>query len=187
MGKKKSLARVWELCEPHPDVFSGELNLTLFAASLHQVETGDASADYTEPERFFEKTFMTKSLENLLEGVLGRLSGEAEKGAPVLQLQTPCGGGKTHTLVALYELVREADEARTAPSSELLTKLLRAAAPALILMKHLRAEALGAQTLAERIWRSLKEQGLLLETLAPGFLMEFIWPKGEDKISLRAF
>ncbi len=197
MGKKKSIPRVWELCEPHPDVFSGELNLALFAASLHQVETGEASSDYTEPERFFEKTFMTKSLENLLEGVLGRLSGEKDKGAPVLQLQTPFGGGKTHTLVALYhaarqprllsevlkrelplpskpiavavldgvalspqgrkvdglelrtlwgelayklggkalyELVREADEARTAPGSELLTKLLRASAPALILM-----------------------------------------------------
>lgn len=194
MAKKKSLSRVWELCEPHPDVFSGELNLALFAASLHQVETGEASPDYTEPERFFEKTFMTKSLEDLLEGVLGRLAGEKDKGSPVLQLQTPFGGGKTHTLVALYhaarhpealpallkrelpkpvsvavldgvalspqgrkveglelktlwgelayklggkalyELVRQADEARTTPGSELLTKILRASAPTLILM-----------------------------------------------------
>lgn len=198
--KKKSIPRVWELCEPHPDVFSGELNLALFAANLHQVETGEAPPDYTEPERFFDKTFMTKSLENLLEGVLGRLAGEKDKGAPVLQLQTPFGGGKTHTLVALYhaarhpellinklmgayghtslpkpvsvavldgvalnpqgrkvveglevktlwgelafklggkalyELVREADEARTTPGGETLAKILRASAPTLILM-----------------------------------------------------
>jgi hypothetical protein len=98
--------RVWEVCEPHPDVFARDMDPSMFAASLHAVEAGNADPDYTDPERFFAKTFMTRSLENVLEGVLARLLGQPGRGAPVLRLETPFGGGKTHTMVALFHLAR---------------------------------------------------------------------------------
>ncbi|RLI47780.1 MAG: hypothetical protein DRP09_22090, partial [Candidatus Thorarchaeota archaeon] len=98
----KSTKRIWEVCEPHPDVFARDIEPSMFAASLHAVESGTADRDYTDPERFFAKTFITRSLENVLESDLMRLMGEAGRGAPVMRLETPFGGGKTHTMIALY-------------------------------------------------------------------------------------
>lgn len=114
MAAKASVKRVWEVCGPHPDVFARDPNPSLFVISLHQVEEGTADRDYTDPERFFAKTYMTYSLKNLLEGVIGRLAGIEGKGAPVLQLQTPFGGGKTHTLVSFYHLAHHPEEASEA-------------------------------------------------------------------------
>ena len=97
----KGVKRVWEVCEPHPDVFSRDPDPSLFAISLFHVVQGLADKDYTDAERFFLRTFMTRALADLLERVLGRLSGKG-RGAPVLRLETPFGGGKTHTMTALY-------------------------------------------------------------------------------------
>ncbi|MDW7967389.1 MAG: DUF499 domain-containing protein, partial [Thermoanaerobaculum sp.] len=104
--------RVWEVCEPHPDVFARDPDPSLFAISLHHVEQGTANRDYTEPERFFQKTFMTASLQRLLEGVLARLVGVEGRGAPILRLETPFGGGKTHTMTALFHLARHPEAAQ---------------------------------------------------------------------------
>lgn len=100
----KGIKRVWEVCEPHPDVFARDPDPSLFAISLHHVEQGTADKDYTDPEQFFRKTFMTRSLERLLEGVLARLAGIEGRGAPILRLETPFGGGKTHTMAAIFHL-----------------------------------------------------------------------------------
>jgi len=96
----------------------------MFAASLHAVESGSADRDYTDPERFFAKTFMTRSLENVLEGVLARLIGLAGRGAPVLRLETPFGGGKTHTMIALYHLVKHPEVAEATEIGERLRERL---------------------------------------------------------------
>ena len=101
----KNVKRVWEVCEPHPDVFMRDLDPSLFAISLHHVMQGTADKNYTDPERFFTRTFMTRALLDLLERVLGRLVGR-ERGAPILRLETPFGGGKTHTMTALYHIAR---------------------------------------------------------------------------------
>lgn len=101
----QSAKRVWEVCEPHPDVFSRDPDPSLFAISLHHVVQGTADRDYTDPERFFDRTFMTRALSNLLERIVGRLAGLG-RGAPVMRLETPFGGGKTHTMTALYHLAR---------------------------------------------------------------------------------
>ena len=45
--------------------------------------------------------------------VLRRLSGETANTAPVLTLVTQFGGGKTHTLTALYHLAHRGDKAKT--------------------------------------------------------------------------
>lgn len=101
--------RVWEVCEPHPDIYARDQDQSLFALSLHEVEAGVQSTDYTEPERFFEKTYMTGSMRGVLEGVMGRLSGKSGMGAPILRFETAFGGGKTHTMTALYHLAKYAE------------------------------------------------------------------------------
>ena len=105
----KGVKRVWEVCEPHPDVFARDPDPSLFAISLHHVVQGHADKDYTDPERFFSRTFMTRALSDLLERVIGRLAGQG-RGAPILRLETPFGGGKTHTMTALYHIARHPEE-----------------------------------------------------------------------------
>lgn len=51
---------------------------------------------------FFRRTFWTESLKRLLVGAVQRVAGQG--GDPVVQLQTNFGGGKTHTILALYHL-----------------------------------------------------------------------------------
>jgi len=108
MAKKLELPRVWEVAVPHPDIFAGDLDPARFAISLNAVDRGEGARDYIEPEQFFDKTFMTQSLKALLQGVLARLTGQSA-GVAIRQLQTPFGGGKTHTLTALYHLARHPD------------------------------------------------------------------------------
>ncbi|MEJ5252769.1 MAG: DUF499 domain-containing protein, partial [Armatimonadota bacterium] len=117
--------RVWEVCEPHPDVFSRDIDPSLFAASLHSVESGTADPDYVEADRFFKKTYMTQSLRHLMEGVAARLLGLPGRGAPLLRLETPFGGGKTHTMVALYHLAKHAHAVEQEPAGEELRALLQ--------------------------------------------------------------
>ncbi|HAF71482.1 MAG: Uncharacterized protein XD60_1536 [Acetothermia bacterium 64_32] len=110
MAKRLELPRVWEVAVPHPDIFAGDLDPARFAISLNAVDRGEGAKDYVEPEQFFEKTFMTRSLKALLQGVLARLAGR-EAGVAIRHLQTPFGGGKTHTLTALYHLTKHPDVA----------------------------------------------------------------------------
>jgi hypothetical protein len=75
-----------------------------FAIALEQVVAGTAPDDYTKPEQFFARTCFTRALKDHAGMVLRRLSGETSNTAPVLTLITQFGGGKTHTLAALYHL-----------------------------------------------------------------------------------
>src|SRR5712692_11099784 len=52
--------------------------------------------------------------------VLRRLSGETSNAAPVLTLVTQFGGGKTHTLTALYHLIRNSRESARDPGVQAL-------------------------------------------------------------------
>ena len=51
---------------------------------------------------FFRRTYLTESLKGMLVGGVRRLTGQG--GDPVVQLQTNFGGGKTHSMLALYHL-----------------------------------------------------------------------------------
>src|SRR3972149_9313822 len=75
-----------------------------FAIALEQVVAGTAPEDYRDPRQFFERTVFTRALREHAGMVLRRLSGETADTAPVLTLITQFGGGKTHTLTALYHL-----------------------------------------------------------------------------------
>jgi predicted AAA+ superfamily ATPase len=95
--------RPWrEIIVPHPDVLNGTFQQSEFAADLTAVRTGKATPEYGDPRAFFERTFITEGMGRLLTQVSERLNGKG--GEPVIQLQTSFGGGKTHTLLAVYHL-----------------------------------------------------------------------------------
>ena len=91
-----------EVVSPHRDVASGRYQQAEFAADLWQVHIGEGVDEYKKPTEFFRRTFLTDSLKQLLVGAVRRLSSEG--GDPVIQLQTNFGGGKTHSMLALYHL-----------------------------------------------------------------------------------
>ena len=91
-----------EVVNPHRDVASGDYQQAEFAADLWQVHLGEGSPEYRNPTEFFRRTYLTQSLTGLLANGLRRLSGQG--GEPVVQLQTNFGGGKTHSMLALYHL-----------------------------------------------------------------------------------
>jgi hypothetical protein len=90
---------------PHDDILQGRLTLDVFAADLWEVYQGRGPEEYRDPELFFQKTYLTDGLQNLFAVVEKRLQGQG--GDPIIQIQTPFGGGKTHALIALYHKARE--------------------------------------------------------------------------------
>ncbi len=91
-----------EIATPHPDVASGRYKMAEFAADLFQVITGKAEAEYRDPVEFFRRTYLTEGLIRLLSQAWARLASVG--GDPVVELQTNFGGGKTHSMLALYHL-----------------------------------------------------------------------------------
>lgn len=87
------------------------LDASEFAVHLDHVRNKTAPADYRDPQRFFERTFLTKNLTELAAGVLRRLSGIKVETSAVYNLTTQFGGGKTHALTLLYHLATGGPEA----------------------------------------------------------------------------
>ena len=90
--------------EPHPDVAEGRYRAAEFAADLAQVSRGEGAIEYRDPVEFFNRTYITEGMAGLLTESLQRVSGKG--GEPVIQLKTAFGGGKTHSMLALYHIVR---------------------------------------------------------------------------------
>lgn len=97
--------RPWrEVLRPHDDVATGNFHASEFAADLHRVATGSESdADYADPVEFFRRTYLTEGLRDLLGRTVRRLSGDTNA-SPVINLQTNFGGGKTHSMLALWHV-----------------------------------------------------------------------------------
>lgn len=93
-----------EIIEPHPDVAQGKYKNAEFAANLADVARGEGAFEYRDPVEFFARTYVTAGMSGLLEQALRRFS--QKDGEPVLQLKTAFGGGKTHSLLALYHMSR---------------------------------------------------------------------------------
>jgi len=91
-----------QVVNPHPDVREGRYQEAEFAADLAEVIHGTADPEYQDPVEFFKRTYLTDGMVGLLANAAQRLSGEG--GDPVVQLQTVFGGGKTHSMLALYHL-----------------------------------------------------------------------------------
>jgi predicted AAA+ superfamily ATPase len=95
-----------EVVEPHQDVATGEFQQAEFAADLGKVHNGSAPSEYRDPREFFSRTYLTDGLSTILISAAKRLSGSG--GDPVVELQTNFGGGKTHSMLALYHMAGEA-------------------------------------------------------------------------------
>src|SRR6266581_4539170 len=87
------------------DLKSGELSLAIFAADLYDVVMGKARSVYQDPQEFFALTYPTFNLRELARDVVTRLAGKHDKA--IRQLELTYGGGKTHTLITLFHLVRD--------------------------------------------------------------------------------
>lgn len=97
--------RPWrEIAVPHEDVLKGTFQQAEFAADLSRVHDGSAAHEYQDAAFFFERTFITEGMRLLLDSVVRRIAGKG--GDPVIQLQTAFGGGKTHTMLAVYHLAK---------------------------------------------------------------------------------
>lgn len=90
------------IATPHHDVLHGTFKQSEFAADITQVATGQAPEEYQDAEKFFARTYITEGMRLLLISVAKRLAGL--DGDPVIQLQTAFGGGKTHSMLAVYHL-----------------------------------------------------------------------------------
>ncbi|MBI3912159.1 MAG: ATP-binding protein [Armatimonadetes bacterium] len=102
-GSPLSGLKPWrEVVTPHPDVASGRYQQAEFMADLWQIYRNEGADEYRHPVEFFRRTFLTEGLSQLLVGAIRRLAGEG--GDPVVELQTNFGGGKTHSMLALYHL-----------------------------------------------------------------------------------
>jgi predicted AAA+ superfamily ATPase len=131
-----------EVITPHRDVRDGKMRGAEFAADLYWVSRGEASREYVEPAEFFRRTYLTDGLRELLAAAARRICGD-RNASPVWNLQTNFGGGKTHSMLALYHmlsgtpLAEYPDEVRKALSGVTLP----AARRAVLVGNHIKAGA----------------------------------------------
>ncbi|MCR5845017.1 MAG: DUF499 domain-containing protein [bacterium] len=123
-AKKKDIAETvaadglpsWrDIMEPHQDVAEGRYRNAEFAADLAQVSRGEGTLEYRDPVEFFGRTYVTEGMKGLLVQSLKRVSGL--DGEPVIQLKTAFGGGKTHSMLALYHLLRSRKRINQIPNA----------------------------------------------------------------------
>jgi hypothetical protein len=112
-----------DVVQPHADVRSGELSMGTYAANLAAVASGEhrGAAVYANADQFFASTYFTEAMTSILRDVWEALSGKG--GDRALQLRTPFGGGKTHSLLALYHLATSPEAARGVPELKELPEL----------------------------------------------------------------
>jgi predicted AAA+ superfamily ATPase len=98
--------RPWrEVLEPHPDVQNGTFAASEFAADLYRVAVDPTGVtdEYADPVEFFRRTFLTEGLRDLLRRAAARVAGDSDA-EPVVNLQSTFGGGKTHSMLAVWHL-----------------------------------------------------------------------------------
>lgn len=112
--------RPWtDLVKLDPDVEAGALTEAVFAIDLGAIAANDPNVPVVnrDPDAFFRATYLTTDLRRLLEEVLASLSGKAGYNR-VLKLRTPFGGGKSHTLAALFHAAKRRDALDAIPEAK---------------------------------------------------------------------
>lgn len=103
----------YKVVTPREDLLSGKpLDASEFAVHLDHVRQGKAPRDYTDPERFFHRTYLTQSLLDMAAQTIRRFAGIITETSPVFNLTTQFGGGKTHSLTLLYHLAQNGNKAK---------------------------------------------------------------------------
>jgi len=110
-----------EVVALNKDILEGNLNESEFAADLSAITDNAGPIIYRDAATFFSKTYETQGMINLLSAVALRLAGRGGNG--VIQLRTPFGGGKTHSLIALYHAFTNTEAVMASSwTAELLNK-----------------------------------------------------------------
>ena len=91
---------------PQYDIRNGQLDESIFAANIEEVATGTAPVVYQDLVSFFDRTFVTDGMRELIRRVVQALNGKESQNR-VISLQTGFGGGKTHSLISLYHVVKD--------------------------------------------------------------------------------
>lgn len=108
LGDNKYAWRPWrDVAPPHADVMAARFQEAEFAVDLAMVARGEGADAYRDPREFFRITYLTGGLRKVLTGAVERLAGKGSD--PVVGLQTSFGGGKTHTMLALFHLASAPD------------------------------------------------------------------------------
>lgn len=104
---KGALPSWTQIAAPNRDIRERRFDLGIFAIHLGEIasESGGGQPEYADPKTFFDLTYITRGLRAQLIQMMGRMSGRGG-GASVVQLDTTFGGGKTHTLLAMYHLAK---------------------------------------------------------------------------------
>lgn len=100
---------------PYYDISQGVLDESVFAANLTEVALGIGPEVYSNPIQFFEKTYVTAGLHDIVNRVVRALNGQETENR-VISLQTGFGGGKTHTLISLYHIAKHGKNLLEYPS-----------------------------------------------------------------------
>lgn len=111
----RSTQKAWnDVVDLRPELRSGDLAMSTFAADLQDVAMGDARPIYQDIAQFFTFTYPTLNLRDLAKDIVWRLAGKNDKA--IRQLTLTYGGGKTHTLVTLFHLLNEHTELPDVPT-----------------------------------------------------------------------
>jgi hypothetical protein len=103
----------YNVITPREDLVAGKpLDASEFAVHLDHVRLGTAPKDYTDPERFFHRTYLTQTLLDMAAQTIRRFSGITTETSPVFNLTTQFGGGKTHSLTLLFHLANSGNKAK---------------------------------------------------------------------------
>jgi predicted AAA+ superfamily ATPase len=105
----------YQVVTPREDLRENRpMDASEFAVHLDHIRErrDNVSADYLNPVRFFERTFLTGSLLDLSSQVVRQLSGIQVETSAVFNMATQFGGGKTHSLTTLFHLATNGDKAK---------------------------------------------------------------------------
>jgi hypothetical protein len=106
----------YQVVTPREDLRENRpLDASEFAVHLDHIRErrNSVSPDYLDPARFFDRTYLTGSLLELASQVVRRLAGETVETSANFNMATQFGGGKTHSLTALYHLAKGGPDAAT--------------------------------------------------------------------------
>jgi predicted AAA+ superfamily ATPase len=96
-------------CKPRKEVLEGELNDAMFAAEFRYLINGTAQPVYKDPKLFFQNTEPTDNLKDICHFIFRSLNDKKE-GGQLIRLSTGYGGGKSHTLMALWHLAHKVSD-----------------------------------------------------------------------------
>ncbi|MEM4540776.1 MAG: hypothetical protein QXP46_04685 [Archaeoglobaceae archaeon] len=87
-----------------------DINEAIFEVEFSNFLNGTAHRIYLDPREYFRRTHFTEDMKNIIKKVLSRVASISDESYAII-LDTTFGGGKTHTLLAIYHLFKNKDVA----------------------------------------------------------------------------